>query len=60
MSEKLKVSPKQFDVLNRVLMEAEIKGHGPYACTEMAFRAAGLKVPKQSVEIVVDYELGNA
>ena len=50
-----KVSPEQFDVLQRELLGMEMEGHGPEACVVGACNAAGIEPPRpfEPVAIVV-------
>ena len=56
MCEELKVSPRQFAILTSELILAELAGNDPKTCSKLAFKAAGLKVPKRSVEIGINHE----
>jgi hypothetical protein len=51
-----RVSPRQFDVLQRVLLELESQGHGPEACVIEACKRAGIAPPRpfEPMTIIVD------
>ena len=52
-----RVSPAQFDVLQRTLLALELEGHGPEACVIEACKRAGIEPPKpfEPMMIIVDY-----
>jgi len=54
-----RVSPRQFDELQRAMLELELQGHSPVACVVMACQRAGIEPPKpyQPMSIVVDPEI---
>jgi hypothetical protein len=51
-----KVSPRQFDVLQRAMLELELQGHGPEACVIGACKRAGITPPRpfEPMTITVD------
>jgi hypothetical protein len=51
-----KVSPRQFDIMQREMQRAELEGHSPATCVVFACNATGIKPPKafETVNIVVD------
>lgn len=51
-----RVSPKQFDELQRALLTLELQGHGPEACVIGACERAGIAPPRsfEPITIIVD------
>ena len=54
-----RISPRQFDVLQRAVLELETQGHSPEACVALACQRAGIEPPKpfEPMTIVVDPRL---
>ena len=52
-----RVSPRQFDELQRALLELELRGYGPEACVIEACRRAGIEPPEpfEPMKIIVDW-----
>jgi hypothetical protein len=60
MSEQ-RISPAQFETLQRELMLMESEGYGPEACVIGACNAAGIKSPKpfEPMAVIVDATLAS-
>jgi hypothetical protein len=58
MSEQ-RISPRQFEVLQTAMLEAELQGNSPEACVAIACQRAGIDPPKpfEPMTIVVDPSL---
>jgi hypothetical protein len=55
---KVTVSPRQFDILTRELLTAEIQGHNPNDCVRLACSKAEIKPEVGTMtELVVDWTL---
>ena len=56
---EVRLSPRQFDELQRALLELELKGYGPEACVIEACKRAGIAPPKpfEPVKLIVDPEM---
>lgn len=55
-----KISPRQFDILQRELLNATLEGHGKEGSVVIACKAAGIRPPEpfEPVDIVVVPDLG--
>lgn len=56
-----RLSPKQFDVLQRSLLRLEVEGRGPEICVIEACKEANIPPPNpfEEVSLVVDYSIPN-
>lgn len=53
-----RISPQQFDIMQRKLIQMEAEGHSPAACVVGACNEVGIKPPRpfDPVEIIVQEE----